>query len=161
MKKVPQNKYTERLEAIYDKLHFNADERFFANIVFSNFVDVSEEIDSIFNCEHEPEEFYQMMGKLSQFDDFMDILKEGKGNQVFDLFNDILSLKTNLHHDVFDNIHRIIYVENPLIKRDVDNLRIYDNEFDILGKKDIWYNYLKKIGMYDDYINTLNRNLDY
>lgn len=33
MKKIPKGDYTKRLDAIYDALRFNADERFFADIV--------------------------------------------------------------------------------------------------------------------------------
>ena len=155
MKKIPKNKYTERLEAIYDELRLNADERFFADIVFSNFVYVTEDVDSIFDCGHEPYEFHQMMNKLSQFEDFMDMLTENKGEHTFALLDEILALKTNLRHDFFEDVRRIIYLENPLLKSDVDKLR------DIIGQKEIWYNYLKRIGMYEDYINTLNSNPQY
>lgn len=59
MKNIPKGDHTKRLDAIYNALHFNADERFFADIVFSNFVCVTEEVDSIFDCGHEPGEFCQ------------------------------------------------------------------------------------------------------
>ena len=85
MKKIPKGDHTKRLDAIYDALHFNADERFFADNVFSNFVCVTEEVDSIFDCGHEPGEFYQMMIILSQFDDFMKLLEEKKGDKTFEL----------------------------------------------------------------------------
>lgn len=158
MKKIPKGDYTERLEAIYDVLQFNADERFFANIVFSNFVFVTEEVDSIFDCGHEPHEFHQMMKILSQFDDFMGLLKENEGDKTFELLNDILSLKTNLRHDFFEDVWRIIYIEEPLMKSDVVKLRSFDEEFAKRGQKEVWYNYLKMIGIFDDYLNTLNSN---
>lgn len=161
MKKNPNGSHTERLEAIYDELQFNADERFFANIVYSNFVCVTEDVVSIFDCGHTPDQFHQMMQILSQFDDFMDLLKENKGDKIFELLNDILSLKTNLKHDFFEVVWRVIYVEDPLMKCDVAKLRSIDEEFDNMKKKDVWYNYLEMIGMLNDYMNTLNTNPQY
>ena len=158
MKKIPKGDYTERLEAIYDVLQFNADERFFANIVFSNFVCVTDEVDSIFDCGHDPHEFHQMMKILSQFDDFMELLKENEGDKTFELLNDILALKTNLRHDFFEDVWRIIYVEDPLMKSDVDKLQSFDEEIGKIGQKEVWYNYLKLIGIFEDYLNTLNSN---
>ena len=158
MKKIPKGDHTKRLDAIYDALHFNADERFFADIVFSNFVRVTEEVDSIFDCGHEPGEFHQMMKILSQFDDFMKLLEEKKGDKTFELLNDILTLKTNLRHDFFEEVWRIIYVEDPLMKSDVAKLRSYDDEFDRIGRKGVWYDYLKMIGVFKDYSNILNSN---
>ena len=158
MKKIPKGDYTERLEAIYDVLHFDADERFFADIVFSNFVCVTDEVDSIFDCGHDPHEFHQMMKILSQFDDFMELLKENEGDKTFELLNDILALKTNLRHDFFEDVWRIIYVENPLMKSDVDKLQSFDEEIGKIGQKEVWYNYLKLIGIFEDYLNTLNSN---
>ena len=151
MKKIPKGDYTERLEAIYDVLHFDADERFFADIVFSNFVCVTDEVDSIFDCGHDPHEFHQMMKILSQFDDFMELLKENEGDKTFELLNDILALKTNLRHDFFEDVWRIIYVENPLMKSDVDKLQSFDEEIGKIGQKEVWYNYLKLIGIFEDY----------
>ncbi len=158
MKKIPKGDYTERLEAIYDVLHFDADERFFADIVFSNFVCVTDEVDSIFDCGHDPHEFHQMMKILSQFDDFMELLKENEGDKTFELLNDILALKTNLRHDFFEDVWRIIYVEDPLMKGDVDKLQSFDEEIGKIGQKEVWYNYLKLIGIFEDYLNTLNSN---
>jgi hypothetical protein len=158
MKKIPKGDYTERLEAIYDVLHFDADERFFADIVFSNFVCVTDEVDSIFDCGHDPHEFHQMMKILSQFDDFMELLKENEGDKTFELLNDILALKTNLRHDFFEDVWRIIYVEDPLMKSDVDKLQSFDEEIGKIGQKEVWYNYLKLIGIFEDYLNTLNSN---
>ena len=158
MKKIPKGDYTERLEAIYDVLHFDADERFFADIVFSNFVCVTDEVDSIFDCGHDPHEFHQMMKILSQFDDFMELLKENEGDKTFELLNDILALKTNLQHDFFEDVWRIIYVEDPLMKSDVDKLQSFDEEIGKIGQKEVWYNYLKLIGIFEDYLNTLNSN---
>ena len=158
MKKIPKGDYTERLEAIYDVLHFDADERFFADIVFSNFVCVTDEVDSIFDCGHDPHEFHQMMKILSQFDDFMELLKENEGDKTFELLNDILALKTNLRHDFFEDVWRIIYVEDPLMKSDVDKLQSFDEEIGKIGQKEVWYNYLKMIGIFEDYLNTLNSN---
>lgn len=158
MKKIPKGDYTERLEAIYDVLHFDADERFFADIVFSNFVCVTDEVDSIFDCGHDPHEFHQMMKILSQFDDFMELLKENEGDKTFELLNDILALKTNLRHDFFEEVWRIIYVEDPLMKSDVDKLQSFDEEIGKIGQKEVWYNYLKLIGIFEDYLNTLNSN---
>jgi hypothetical protein len=158
MKKIPKGDYTERLEAIYDVLHFDADERFFADIVFSNFVCVTDEVDSIFDCGHDPHEFHQMMKILSQFDDFMELLKENEGDKTFELLNDILALKTNLRHDFFEDVWRIIYVEDPLMKSDVDKLQSFDEEISKIGQKEVWYNYLKLIGIFEDYLNTLNSN---
>ena len=158
MKKIPKGDYTERLEAIYDVLHFDADERFFADIVFSNFVCVTDEVDSIFDCGHDPHEFHQMMKILSQFDDFMELLKENEGDKTFELLNDILALKTNLRHDFFEDVWRIIYVEYPLMKSDVDKLQSFDEEIGKIGQKEVWYNYLKLIGIFEDYLNTLNSN---
>jgi hypothetical protein len=119
---------------------------------------VTEDVDSIFDCGHEPGEFYQMMKILSQFDDFMTLLEEKKWDKTFELLNDVLALKTNLRHDFFEDVWRIIYVEDPLMKSDVAKLRSYDDEFDKIGRKDVWYDYLKMIGMFDDYSNTLNSN---
>lgn len=158
MRKIPKGDYTERLEAIYDVLHFDADERFFADIVFSNFVCVTDEVDSIFDCGHDPHEFHQMMKILSQFDDFMELLKENEGDKTFELLNDILALKTNLRHDFFEDVWRIIYVEDPLMKSDVDKLQSFDEEIGKIGQKEVWYNYLKLIGIFEDYLNTLNSN---
>lgn len=158
MKKIPKGDYTERLEAIYDVLHFDADERFFADIVFSNFVCVTDEVNSIFDCGHDPHEFHQMMKILSQFDDFMELLKENEGDKTFELLNDILALKTNLRHDFFEDVWRIIYVEDPLMKSDVDKLQSFDEEIGKIGQKEVWYNYLKLIGIFEDYLNTLNSN---
>ena len=158
MKKIPKGDYTERLEAIYDVLHFDADERFFADIVFSNFVCVTDEVDSIFDCGHDPHEFHQMMKILSQFDDFMELLKENEGDKTFGLLNDILALKTNLRHDFFEDVWRIVYVEDPLMKSDVDKLQSFDEEIGKIGQKEVWYNYLKLIGIFEDYLNTLNSN---
>ena len=158
MKKIPKGDYTERLKAIYDVLHFDADERFFADIVFSNFVCVTDEVDSIFDCGHDPHEFHQMMKILSQFDDFMELLKENEGDKTFELLNDILALKTNLRHDFFEDVWRIIYVEDPLMKSDVDKLQSFDEEIGKIGQKEVWYNYLKLIGIFEDYLNTLNSN---
>lgn len=158
MKKIPKGDYTERLEAIYDVLHFDADKRFFADIVFSNFVCVTDEVDSIFDCGHDPHEFHQMMKILSQFDDFMELLKENEGDKTFELLNDILALKTNLRHDFFEDVWRIIYVEDPLMKSDVDKLQSFDEEIGKIGQKEVWYNYLKLIGIFEDYLNTLNSN---
>lgn len=44
------------------------------------------------------------------------------------------------------------------MKSDVAKLRTYDQEFDKIGRKDVWYDYLKMIGMFKDYSNTLNSN---
>lgn len=161
MKRIPQNKYTERLNAIYDDLRFNSDERFFADIVFSNFVDVTEEVESIFDGGYDTSDFLDMMDKLSDSDAFMELLKETYGIQEFYLLMSILSLKTNLHHDCFNDIYRILYVENPLMKADVLRLRSFDKEFEDMDRKDVWYNYLKRVNLYNTYIETLNSNPQY
>ena len=105
-----------------------------------------------------PHEFHQMMKILSQFDDFMELLKENEGDKTFELLNDILALKTNLRHDFFEDVWRIIYVEDPLMKSDVDKLQSFDEEIGKIGQKEVWYNYLKLIGIFEDYLNTLNSN---
>lgn len=161
MKKIPKNKYTERLNVIYDDLQFDSDKRFLADIVFSNFVDVTEEVESVFDGGYDASDFLEMMELLSDSDTFMEILKETNSIQEFDLIMSILSLKTNLRHDCFDEIYRIIYIEDPLMKADVLKLRSFDKEFENLGKKTVWYNYLKKVHLYDAYIDTLNSNPQY
>lgn len=161
MKKIPKNKYTERLNVIYDELKFNFDERFFADIVFSNFVDVTEEVESIFDGGYDADDFLDMMDKLSGSDAFIELLREANGIQEFDLLMSILSLKTNLRHDCFNDIYRILYVEDPLMKADVLKLRSFDKEFEDMGKRDVWYNYLKRVNLYDTYIDTLNSNPQY
>ena len=161
MKKIPKNKYTERLNVIYDELKFNFDERFFADIVFSNFVDVTEEVESIFDGGYDADDFLDMMDKLSGSDAFIELLREANGIQEFDLLMSILSLKTNLRHDCFNDIYRILYVEDPLMKADVLKLRSFDKEFEDMGKRDVWYNYLKRVNHYNAYIDTLNSNPQY
>ena len=156
MKKIPKNKYTERLNVIYDELQLDSDKRFFADIVFSNFVDVTEDVESFFCGGYDASEFLDMMEILSDSDAFMELLRETNGIQEFDLLLSILSLKTNLHHDCFNDIYRILYVEDPQMKADVLKLRSFDKEFEDMGRKDVWYNYLKRIGVYNDYIKTLN-----
>ena len=161
MKKIPKNKYTERLNVIYDELKFNSDERFFADIVFSNFVDVTEEVESIFDGGYDAGDFLDMMDKLSDSDAFIALLREANGIQEFDLLMSILSLKTNLRHDCFNDIYRILYVEDPLMKADVLKLRSFDKEFEDMGRKDVWYNYLKRVNHYNAYIDTLNSKPQY
>jgi len=156
MKKIPKNKYTERLNAIYNELQLDFDKRFLADIVFSNFVDVTEDVESVFDGGYDAGDFLDMMEILSGSDAFMEILRETNGIQEFNLLMSILSLKTNLRHDCFNDIYRILYVEKPLMKADVLKLRSFDKEFEDIGRKDVWYNYLKRIGVFKDYIKTLN-----
>ena len=69
-----------------------------------------------------------MMEKLSDSDAFMELLRETNGIQEFDLLLSILSLKTNLRQDCFNDIYRILYVEHPLMKADVQKLLSFDKE---------------------------------
>jgi len=161
MKKIPQTQYTARLNAIYEELHFNADDCFFADIVFSNLVDVTDEVESVFHNGFEPHDFYEMMNRLSDSEDFVQLLKDTKADQVYNMLYDILALNTNFRYDFFRDIPRILYEENPLMIRDVEELRNIDNEFENMGIKSTWYNYLKRIGMHNQYMRIKNSNPKY
>ena len=82
MKKIPQNEFTERLNAIYDDLHLNNDDRFWADIVTSNFINMvsPEDLENIFVCEYGYDKFFNMMDLLGQSDDFIELLR---GNEAF------------------------------------------------------------------------------
>lgn len=161
MKKIPKNKYTEKLNVIYDDLQLNSEERFLADTVFSNFVEVTEEIESIFDGGYDVRDFLDMMERLSDSDSFMELLRESNGVQEFDLLMSILSLKTSLRQDCFSDIYRIIYVEDPLMRTDVLKLRSFDNVFEEMGKRKTWYNYLKRVNILDAYLDVLNSNPQY
>ena len=163
MKKVPQNEFTERLNAIYDDLHLNNDDRFWADIVTSNFINMvsTENIENIFVCEYGYDKFLNMMDLLGQSDDFIKLLYGNGAYSLYQMITWLLSPKDGIKYDMLDDLYSIITGKiDPIIQSDIDLVRSVDKVISENGMKELWYIYLKKLELYSEYINILNMKFD-
>lgn len=163
MKKIPQNEFTERLNAIYDDLHLNNDDRFWADIVMSNFINMvsPEDLENIFVCEYGYDKFFNMMDLLGQSDDFIELLRRNDAFSLYEMITWLLSPKDGIKYDVLDNVHSIITGKiDPIMQRDIDLLCSVDKAIGENGMIELWYNYLKRIELYNEYIDVLNMKLE-
>lgn len=161
MKKIPNNKYTDRLNAIYEDLNLAIDDRFWADIVVSNFLDMSgDDTENIFVCEYGFSNFYEMMDRLSQSDVFVDLMKENDVLQMFNMLELLLSPQNGIKHDLLGDMYSVItHKTDPIIASDVSLVRDIDVKIEEKGIKEIWYKYLKRIELYSAYKSILNLKL--
>lgn len=159
MKKVPKNRFTERLNTIYGELHFDREKQFFADIVVSNLIDIkTEEYYSFFDCGYNIDSFYEMIDMLSQSDDFILLLKEANGYQTYEMLNRVLDRNTGIKYDNLDRLFSILTGKCfPIVKSDIDHVLEIDSKIAKLQQTDIWYKYLDKAKLLDNYMDLIKR----
>ena len=164
MKKIPQNEFTERLNAIYDDLQLNNDDRFWADIVTSNFINMvsAEDLENIFICEYGYDNFLNMMDLLGQSNDFINLLEGNEAYSLYQMITWLLSPEDGIKYDILDDVHSIITGKiDPIMQSDIDLVRSVDKAISENGMKELWDIYLKKIEFYSEYIEILNMKLEY
>lgn len=113
MKKIPKNRFTERLNAIYSDLHLDVEKLFFADIVVNNIIDIkTDEFYSFFGCGYSIASFYEMIDMLSQSEDFIMLLREANGYQTYEMLNQVLDRKTGVKYDNLDRLFSILTGKN-------------------------------------------------
>ena len=154
MKKVPKNRFTERLNTIYEELCLDVDKRFLADIVVSNLIDIkTEEFYSFFDCGYGIEYFYEMMDILSQSEDFIMLLRETNGYQTYERLNKVLDRKAGVKYDNLDRLYLILTGKiDPIVKSDINHVRDIDVQIAKLQQTAIWYKYLDKAKLLDNYL---------
>ena len=159
MKKVPKNRFTEKLNTIYEELCLDADKRFFADIVVSNLIDIkTEEFYSFFDCGYDIESFYEMMDMLSQSEDFIMLLNEANGYQTYEMLDSVLDSNTGIKYDNLDRLFSILTGKCfPIVKSDIDHVLDIDSKIAKLQQTDIWYKYLDKAKLLDNYMSLIKR----
>lgn len=159
MKKLPKNRFTERMNTIYEELHLDKEKQFLADIVVSNLLDIeTEELYSLFDCGYGIDAFYEMIDMLSQSDNFILLLKENNGYQTYEMLNRVLDKSTGIKYDNLDSLFSILTGKRiPEIKSDIDLVHDVDSKIAELKQTDIWYKYLKKATLLDKYKALINK----
>lgn len=159
MKKIPKNRFTERLNAIYSDLHLDVEKQFLADIVVSNIIDIkTDEFYSFFDSGYSIKTFNEMMDMLSQSDDFIKLLREAKGYQTYEMLNQVLDIRTGVKYDKLDRLFSILTRKTfPLVKSDVDHVLDIDTQIAKLHQTDFWYKYLDKAKLLENYMALINR----
>ena len=161
MKKIPKNRFTERLNAIYSDLHLDVEKLFFADIVVNNIIDIkTDEFYSFFGCGYSIASFYEMIDMLSQSEDFIMLLREANGYQTYEMLNQVLDRKTGVKYDNLDRLFSILTGKTfPIVKSDVDHVLYIDTQIAELQQTDFWYKYLDKTKLLDNYMALINNNM--
>lgn len=159
MKRLPQNRYTERLNNIYDELHLDSEKRFLADIVVSNLIELDlYDFYPFYDCGWNINLFYDMMDMLSQSDDFMELLSESDGIHMYEMFKQILDKKTGIKYDTLDKLFSIIPLKQnePILEKDIMLILCIDDQIAKLNQIELWYKYLNKANLYKDYDTLKN-----
>ena len=163
MKRLPKNRFTERLNNIYDELYLDSEKRILADSVVSNLIELEfDEFYPFYDRTWDIGVFYDMMDRLSQSDDFMDLLSENDGNHMYDMFMQILDKNTGVKYDILNELFDIIRFEDDehIEKKDIVLIKEVDAKIAELDQIDSWYKYLNKEGLYENYKNIKNKHLD-
>ena len=163
MKRLPKNRFTERLNNIYDELHLDSEKRILADSVVSNLIELEfDEFYPFYDRTWDIGVFYDMMDRLSQSDDFMDLLSENDGNHMYDMFMQILDKNTGVKYDILNELFDIIRFEDDehIEKKDIVLIKGVDAKIAELDQIDSWYKYLNKEGLYENYKNIKNKHID-
>lgn len=159
MKKIPKNKFTERLTNIYNELHLDSEKQFLADIVVSNFIEIdTDELYPFYDCGYGISAFADMMDMLSQSDDFMNLLSENDSIHIYVMLKQILDKNDGIKYDTLNELFSIIPLSpsDPVLKEDVALALSIDSKIAELSQTESWHNYLSKIGLYKDYKTLIN-----
>ena len=154
MKKVPKNRFTERLNNIYEELHLDGEKQFLADIVVSNLIDIrTEEYYSFFDCGYSINSFFEMIDMLSQSDDFVLMLKEANGFQTYEMLARVLDRNTGIKYDNLERLFSILTGKySPIVRSDIEHVLDIDSKIAKLQQTITWYKYLEKAKLLDNYL---------